>query len=83
VGHEITLGEEEISDVSLATFYVFDKENPGTSRPDVQLARGGRGGCHGYWRWLNGFWTWCSFWLSRHGGLETAFGPIVRDPWRP
>ncbi|MGA7408381.1 MAG: hypothetical protein WBW67_26940, partial [Pseudolabrys sp.] len=25
--HEITLGEEEISDVSLATFYVFDKEN--------------------------------------------------------
>ena len=26
--HEITLGEEEISDVSLATFYVFDKENP-------------------------------------------------------
>jgi hypothetical protein len=27
VGHEITLGEEEISDVSLATFYVFDKEN--------------------------------------------------------
>ena len=26
--HEITLGEEEISDVTLATFYVFDKENP-------------------------------------------------------
>ena len=24
---EITLGEEEIADVSLATFYVFDKEN--------------------------------------------------------
>ena len=29
LGHEITLGEEEISDVSLATFYVFDKENAG------------------------------------------------------
>jgi hypothetical protein len=41
--HEITLGEEEISDVSLATFYVFDKENPRTS--DLQLARGGGGGC--------------------------------------
>jgi hypothetical protein len=27
--HEIFLGEEEISDVSLATFYVFDKENAG------------------------------------------------------
>jgi hypothetical protein len=25
--HEIFLGEEEISDVSLSTFYVFDKEN--------------------------------------------------------
>src|SRR2546421_3576494 len=25
--HAITLGEEEIADVSLATFYVFDKEN--------------------------------------------------------
>ena len=30
VSHDITLGEEEISDVSLATFYVFDKENAGT-----------------------------------------------------
>jgi hypothetical protein len=30
VSHEITRGEEEIADVSLATFYVFDKENAGT-----------------------------------------------------
>jgi hypothetical protein len=46
VGHEITLGEEEISDVSLATFYVFDKENP--RPPGIQLARGCGGGCgHG------------------------------------
>jgi hypothetical protein len=44
VSQEITLGEEEISDVSLATFYVFDKENPGTG---VQLAKkGGHAGCH-------------------------------------
>ena len=27
--HELFLGEEEISDVSLATFHVFDKENAG------------------------------------------------------
>ena len=27
--HEIFLGEEELSDVSLATFYVFDRENAG------------------------------------------------------
>ena len=43
-GHEITLGEEEISDVSLATFYVFDKENEGTLRGLVHEARG-CGGC--------------------------------------
>ena len=45
--HEIVLGEEEVSDVSLATFYVFDKEHLGAF-PDVQLARGccgGGGGC--------------------------------------
>ena len=38
VNPEITLAEEEISDVSLATFYVFDKENPGTSGPGLLLA---------------------------------------------
>jgi hypothetical protein len=35
----ITLGEEEISDVSLATFYVFDNENAGAHRPGVQFAK--------------------------------------------
>jgi len=46
--HEIFLGEEEISDVSLATFYVFDKENTGQPPLDqlLRLARGcGGGGC--------------------------------------
>jgi hypothetical protein len=40
------LSEEEMADVSLATFYVFDKENIGGG---VQLARGcgGCGGCGG------------------------------------
>jgi hypothetical protein len=49
--HEIALGEEEISDVSLATFYVFDKENAGASElsQGLKLARGcgGCGGCRG------------------------------------
>ena len=45
--HEITLGEEEISDVSLATFYVFDRENVGPSQPGVQLVHRGCGGCRG------------------------------------
>ena len=45
---EFTLGEEEISDVSLATFYVFDKENAGSLKGMVQEARGCRcGGCRG------------------------------------
>ena len=47
----ITLGEEEISDVSLATFFV-DHENAGARRPGLQLTqrtrsrpRQGCGGC--------------------------------------
>jgi hypothetical protein len=50
----ITLDEEEISDVSLSTFYVFDHENAGARRPGLQLAqrtrsrpRQGCGGCAG------------------------------------
>ena len=48
----ITLGEEEISDVSLSTFYVFDHENAGARGHGLQLAqrtrsrpRQGCGGC--------------------------------------
>src|SRR5712692_4818956 len=44
----LTLGEEEIADVSLATFYLFDKENTAQARGGVQLAWGCRcGGCRG------------------------------------
>lgn len=47
-----TLNDEEISDVSLATFHFFDKEALGTLSSGVQLARGcgcgrGCGGCRG------------------------------------
>ena len=48
--HEIFLADEEIFDVNLATFYVFDKENTGTPPLAQQLrfARGGGCGCgHG------------------------------------
>jgi|SRR5215472_3766184 len=48
----VTLHEEEIFDVSLSTFYVFDRENAGASRPDLRLAqrtrsrpRQSNGGC--------------------------------------
>ena len=40
----VTLGEEEIADVSLATFHLFDKENAGNN---VQVAWRGCGGCRG------------------------------------
>lgn len=47
----ITLDEEEIWDVSLSTFYVFDHENAGGRRPGLQLAQRTRrrpsGGCAG------------------------------------
>lgn len=38
----ITLGEEEITDISLATFHVFDKEKVGSG---VQVAQRGCRGC--------------------------------------
>src|SRR4029453_10179295 len=44
-GNQVFLGEEEISDVSLATFYVFDKEGDGTSSMVERVGHGG--GCHG------------------------------------
>jgi hypothetical protein len=39
VNHEIILREEEISDVSLATFYVFDKEGAGAVRAGGRLMK--------------------------------------------
>jgi hypothetical protein len=47
-GNQVFLGEEEIADVSLATFYVFDKEGLGASSgSNVELVRHGCHGCHG------------------------------------
>ena len=48
--HEIFLGEEELSDVSLSTFYVFDKES---AKPQLgeKLAWRGCGGCGCCWSW--------------------------------
>jgi hypothetical protein len=44
-GKRILLAEEEVFDVSLGTFYVFDKEREFS--PDVRLAGGRCGGCGG------------------------------------
>ena len=43
-GPMITLGEEELADVSLATFHLFDNENIASG---IQLAARGCGGCRG------------------------------------
>jgi len=47
--HQIFLGEEEFSDVSLATFYVFDKENAAKPQLGERVAQWrcgcGRCGC--------------------------------------
>jgi hypothetical protein len=40
VSQEITLCEEQISDVSLATFYVFDNEAAGAFQRSVRTAQG-------------------------------------------
>jgi hypothetical protein len=42
-----TLADEEIADVSLATFYVFDKETASRVGEGQKLARRGCGGCRG------------------------------------
>jgi len=48
LSHEITLGEEEISDVSLGTFYVFDKEDAAPELgKNIQVAAGKGGGGKG------------------------------------
>ena len=44
-GTGIVLAEQEVSDVSLGTFYVFDRETD--LRPGVRLAAGRCGGCGG------------------------------------
>jgi hypothetical protein len=61
--HEIFLGEEEISDVSLSTFYAFDKENSG-ALPLAQQQRMAHGcacscgcGC-GPFGWAGGWGEW-------------------------
>jgi hypothetical protein len=46
-GKSILLAEEEVFDVSLGTFYVFDKENEYSPRVRLAAGRGGCGGCGG------------------------------------
>ena len=69
--HQTVLGEEEIADVSLSKFYVFDKENAGKSELGEKMAWRGCGGCRGCrgcgcgWRGCGGCgygWGCCASW---------------------
>ena len=62
------LSEEEMADVSLATFHLFDKENVGSG---VQLARAR------WLPWLRGPWL---SWL-RGPCLPWLRSPWLRSPW--
>jgi hypothetical protein len=70
--HEIFLGEEEISDVSLATFYVFDKENAGPPplSQKLRLAFGAGAGCG------------CSFGCACSGVAQPPQPPQATQPTR-
>ena len=46
--HELTLSEEEICDISLSTFYVFDKEHATDNRVQVAEAAAKKG-CKTTW----------------------------------
>jgi hypothetical protein len=70
--HEITLGEEEISDVSLATFYVFDNERQKSLQGNIQVARA-CGGCGGGGRCGGGGGRCGGGGIGRCGGGGCAF----------
>ena len=69
VSQNVNLAEEEVSDVTLTTFYVFDRENPSSTRPGVRFAMGacGGGGCGGGCGGC-GCWTGTDYTSSVFGG---------------
>ncbi len=78
VSEQMMLHEEEICDVSLATFHVFDKENVGRQRPRVRLAQG-CGGCAG----CGGCGCACGIGLYYHDNPPVIGAPVYPPPPRP
>lgn len=79
--HQITLSDEEISDVSLATFYVFNKEDAGAFRPGMRLAMGacsGCGGCAG----CGGCGCWTGTYYTSSVFGNDAYSPPIRPAHR-
>lgn len=75
---EITLAEEELSGVSLATFHVFDRENAAKPQrgPRLAMAAGGCGGCGcgGCGCWTGTYYT--SPVIGGNGGYYPPARPI-------
>jgi hypothetical protein len=75
---EITLAEEDMSGVSLATFHVFDKENAAKPQrgPRLAMAAGGCGGCGcgGCGCWTGTYYT--SPVIGGDGGYDPPARPI-------
>jgi len=78
---EIALRDEEISDVSLATFYVFNKENAGAFRPGMRLAMGACSGCGGCGCSGCGCWTG-TYYTSSVFGNDAYPPPPIRPGHR-
>ena len=72
------LYEEELCDVSLATFHVFDRENAGTQGGSVRLAMGACGGGYG----CSGCGCACGIGLYYHY-TPPVLGDSVDPPPRP
>ena len=77
VNQQATLYEEEIADVSLATFHVIDKERAGIHRPLARLAMG-VGGCG-----CGGCGCACEIGLYYHYAPPVLGEPIYPPPPRP
>jgi len=80
VSQKISLAVEEITDVSLATFYVFDKEQAATPRPGLRLAMGACGGCAGCGG-CGGCWTGTYYEGSMFGSESGA--KVAHHPAKP
>jgi hypothetical protein len=78
VGHAVTLREQEIADVSLATFYVFDRDNAPTAKANPRLAMGACGGGCGCFS-CGACWTGNNYTASVIGG--DVYAPD--EPGRP
>ena len=63
--HQMFLGEEEVADVTLSKFFVFDKESAKTETGVKEAWWRGCGGCRGCrgcgWRGCGGCWWGCGW----------------------